>query len=399
MPVTPFRNMIYLATLPILGVYTRGHYQVEWAGDPFFYQNKMIRHLEKNRFLGGVVFGRSGERSSAALVSLSYPPHLTARDTLFRVASITKTAVAVVSLRLVEKGILPLHESIHTLLPTGEATERLKGITLHHLLSHRSGLRDTPAYQQALTKRQTFHHVLLQEGTVSDAQPGQEFRYSNFGYGLVGCLWESVMGKSMETIMQEELLLPLQMRGTLDGSTLSPEQVMPVERVHPYWSGREVRIPALGRHPLQGTDPLHRFGITAGSLYTDAVSLSKLLDVISPCPQASCPPLLSADSIRDMTSPHSHYGKISPTLSYGLGLTILKDPAISDEPIYGHQGYAYGCAHGMFIGANSGQQLISLNGGCSEARIGMMGRCSLALLRWAWQKEFPHWSEVNGTGT
>ena len=398
MPVTPFRNWLYRTILPLFGPSTRHQYRMAYLGAPLTSPEKLIEILVRHHVLGGVVRLAQGSSVSTAHASLENPHRQVTEDTLFRTASITKTAVSIVSLRLVEKGMLPLHESIHHLLPAGDGTHLLAGVTLHHLLSHRSGLQDTPAYLAGLQQGHSFHRVLTSPGTVSASKPGTTFSYSNFGYGLIGCLWEAVLKRSMAEIMAEELLIPLGMRGTLDGAALSDARVMAVARVLPYRPGHEVTIPWLGRKPLQGVDPELRYGITAGSLYTDATSLSRMLGMLQADGLFQNTPYLSASSVQNMTTPHSQYGKASPTMAYGLGLTLLNDPRIASEKIIGHQGYAYGCAHGMFYGATSGQQLISLNGGCSEARTGMLGLCSFDLLKWAWQAEFPGWRMQHGTG-
>ena len=163
---------------------------------------------------------------------------------------------------------------------------------------------------------------------------------------------------------------------------------MPVIRVLPYRPGSGLTLTELGKKPLDHPDPLRHYGHTAGSMYTDIISLHRMLR----CIRDGGSPVLSADSVSLMEQQHASYGTLSPSLSYGLGLLIIRDPALSSGRILGHQGFAYGCADGAFWEEETGWIMIMLNGGCSEARTGRLGLCNRDMLRWAFRKEIPLWN-------
>jgi hypothetical protein len=150
-------------------------------------------------------------------------------------------------------------------------------------------------------------------------------------------------------------------------------------------------VTPLGSIPLTEPDALRHFGHTAGALYTDAASLSTLLAMIAAGGIHQGERFLSETSAREMVRPHAVYGAISPTLSYGLGVLIIRDPALSEGRILGHQGFAYGCADGAFFEEDTGRTMVFLNGGCSEARAGRLGLCNRDLLRFAFRREMPGW--------
>ena len=170
------------------------------------------------------------------------------------------------------------------------------------------------------------------------------------------------------------------MNATLDGSKLTEDNVMPIARVLPYHSGQAVRIPPLGRTPLLRPDPLHHFGHTAGSLYTDISSLAVLLRFVMTDPR-----------LAEMKNVHAAYGKLDSRLFYGLGTFIIDDPSLSADRIIGHQGYAYGCVDGAFYEEDTGHMMIQLNGGASEARHGRLGILNQQALEYAFRKEIPSW--------
>ncbi len=162
---------------------------------------------------------------------------------------------------------------------------------------------------------------------------------------------------------------------------------MPVTRVLPYAVGKDVVITKLGSRPLLSPDPLRHYGHTAGSMYTDILSLQKLLDTLV----RDDADYLSAPMKAEIRRQHASYGSLSPTLSYGLGLLRIDDPSVSDSPVYGHQGFAYGCVDGAFWEENTGRSVIMLNGGAGEARTGRLGLLNRDILRWAFRKELPAW--------
>ena len=76
-----------------------------------------------------------------------------------------------------------------------------------------------------------------------------------------------------------------------------------------------------------------------------------------------------------------------------LFATYVRNSEFSDNIVYGHQGFAYGCVDGAFWDDRTKNMLITLNGGCSEARKGRLGMANRDFLHWAFRKELPSWSE------
>ena len=122
-------------------------------------------------------------------------------------------------------------------------------------------------------------------------------------------------------------------------------------------------------------------------MYTDVKSLQSLLHVLI----RNDNEYLSDRARSQMKREHASYGSLSPSLSYGLGLLRINDPYISRSIVYGHQGFAYGCADGAFWEDETGRIMITLNGGCSEARKGRLGLANRDFLNWAFRKELTEW--------
>lgn len=386
MPTTAQKNLVYRLALPFLAPSPRGKMSAAVQGRPVQDMAGYLKILARHHVMGSTLLIRDGEAESVVHVSVGGRiAHHADDTTLYRVASITKTAATLVVLRLCRRGLLTLDAPVSSILPG--FPER---ITVRMLLSHTSGLQDTAAYTACLQKGGTWQDVLAAPGAYT-GKPGESFSYSNFGFGMLGCLLEQLTGKPLSLVFEEELFAPLGMEATLDASSLDEGRVMPITRVLARRREADVRIPPLGRIPLTAPDPLRHFGHTAGSMYTNARSLSRMLTVIHQRGGIDGQQFLAADLINEMIRPHAEYGAISPRMSYGLGLIFQQDERLPDARIAGHQGYAYGCVDGAFLDLNTGRQVISLNGGASEARDGRMGLINQDVLRWALGKELPSW--------
>jgi len=386
MPSTPLKNMLYRAALPFFAPTPHKQMKHLETGKALthlpYYEHLLVKH----RVLGASLLLQDGEQTAQVHTSVYSPRHIASEDTMYRVASITKMATGLVTLMCVDEGLFTLDTPIRPLLPDTKNAAALDGITIRHLLSHTSGLCDTPEVEHALRNGYSYDQI-LNTFEIICSKPGERMEYCNFGFGLLGCILENVTGMCISELFRVKLFEPLGMRTTLDASTLDETLIMPISRVLPYKKGNDVTITKLGRVPLTTPDPLRHFGHTAGAMYTDAPSLARLLDLIGNGGVIDGKRLLSTEMMAEMT----HVQSSTPTRTYGLGLVILNRPAISEHRLLGHQGFAYGCVDGAFIEEGTGRKVIFLNGGASEAREGKLGLVNKDVLTWAFQKEFPEW--------
>lgn len=137
-------------------------------------------------------------------------------STNFRLASVSKQFTAASILILVERKKLSLDDRITKFFPEFPAYGI--EITVHHLLSHRSGLID---YEDVipvgttiqLSDRNALNLVRQQNKTYFP--PGSDFRYSNTGYALLSLIVESVSGNTYADFLKRNIFSPLQMTNTI----------------------------------------------------------------------------------------------------------------------------------------------------------------------------------------
>lgn len=167
--------------------------------------------------VGLALVDRKGVRwaGGVGLADVATGAHVTA-DTQFRVASVTKSFVALGVMRLVEQGRLDLARPLRELMPDVALTnawEPAAPITLAHALEHTTGFDDMRFNEywnaEGLAPRDTL--AINPRSRVARWRPGSRESYSNPGYTLAGHAIELATGESWEAWLGREVLRPLGM--------------------------------------------------------------------------------------------------------------------------------------------------------------------------------------------
>ncbi len=132
-------------------------------------------------------------------------------DTIFDAGSLTKQFVAAAALVLVEDGKLSLTEDIHAYVP--ELPEYKHKITIDHLLTHTSGIRDWTG-MMPLTARDDDALTMILRQRGLNFTPGEEWGYSNSGFVLMKEIIARVSGMSFNDFARTRLFEPLGMKST-----------------------------------------------------------------------------------------------------------------------------------------------------------------------------------------
>ncbi|MBM4417120.1 MAG: beta-lactamase family protein [Chloroflexi bacterium] len=169
----------------------------------------------------GVLDGGLGEVRGFGVNNREHPLPVDGR-TLFRIASISKTFVAMAILRLVEAGVLDLDRPIKRYLPDFRLRdlEAQENATLRHCLQHTGGWRgdvfDDPQ-DPASSGRGNDALARYVAGLAHAPQLtslGTVWSYNNAGFGIAGRVLEVTSGRPFESAIEDLLLEPLGMRHT-----------------------------------------------------------------------------------------------------------------------------------------------------------------------------------------
>jgi len=181
------------------------------------YSKKIEQLLEANvksakPFSGSILVARKGEiiyRGAFGFAGFKSGKRNTV-DSKYFIASITKVYTAVAILQLVEQKKIALNDKISKWLPEINGSDK---ITIHHLLTHSSGLRRN-------SHQDYDAEVIYQERLFSiknDSlmfQPGEKGRYANMGFYALTYILEAVSEMKIEDYFKKNIFIPANLNNT-----------------------------------------------------------------------------------------------------------------------------------------------------------------------------------------
>jgi CubicO group peptidase (beta-lactamase class C family) len=152
-------------------------------------------------------------------------------DTVFRIASMTKSITATCAMMLRDDGLLVLDDPVSKYVPQLKGlrppTRDSAPVTVRQLLTMSAGfVEDDPWADRHLSMSESEFSTLLEGGFPFDWAPGLVFEYSNLGYGVVGRVVREVAGKSAMDLATERLFRPLGMSNSVWEAAAVPTERM-----------------------------------------------------------------------------------------------------------------------------------------------------------------------------
>ena len=145
--------------------------------------------------------------------------------TVFRIASMTKSATALAVLKLRDAGKLSLEDPVVKWIPefasVASPTKDSEPIRVRHLLTHSAGFpEDNPWGDQQLHITDEQLTEWLRKGMPFSTAPGTAYEYSNYGFALAGRIIQNASGQPYRQYVEKEILAPLGM----SASTFEPSE-------------------------------------------------------------------------------------------------------------------------------------------------------------------------------
>lgn len=293
------------------------------------------------------------------------------RDTAYRVASISKTITSMIVMTLWDKGIVDLDRDIGNYLGFTVRNPHYQDIpvTLEHLMTHTSSISDKGTYLEAVESGKGYpalEDMLTPGKPAYDArnfysyEPGSpNYNYSNFGFGIIAAIVESVTGKRFSVYAREALFDPLNM----DASFL-PNYISDPERVANIY--RDGALSFSKATAFKGEERISRFPIgqlyllSQGNLYISAVDLARLMIALMEGGTCEGKRILSQEAV-NMINNGRFIGRRGNKM-VGLGLQVT-DTLVAGRRLRGHQGRAYGATNEMFYDITDKTGVVYLSNG------------------------------------
>lgn len=310
--------------------------------EPLFKQRANVANIPGVAF-GVVANGRLQNIKSFGIRELLTKSQVK-NDTVFRIASMTKSFCAAAVLQLRDAGKLRLDDEItkhvpeleHLELPTADSP----ALTIRHLLTMTAGIpQDDPWADRQLYRTDLEMSGFYQQGATFSAPPGTRFEYSNYSYMLLGRVITNVSGQPAMGYVTDYLLKPLEMLDTV-------------------WNASEVPADRLAKgyfwlDEAWQEDPILISGgdnVLFAGIFTTVADLAKWVNFfLSAWPARDEPEsgILKRSSLREMQQPLS---LISTSIeAHQLG----QPPKLAT----GHYGY------GLFVNHNGRYSTVGHGGG------------------------------------
>jgi CubicO group peptidase (beta-lactamase class C family) len=289
------------------------------------------------------------------------------KDTIFRIASMTKPICGVAMMMLWEEGKWKLTDRVDQHIPEfkglkvkakdGSLVDQVKPMTMAQLMSHTAGFGVNADYEG-----QAFGQGDLQ-GMIDKlaklplyTQPGTAWDYGPV-VNIQGYVVEKLSGMTLDKFLADRLSGPLGMVDT--GFWVAPEKAGRVAKVNTYKDGKIVQAPTQG-------DPTRKPTLLSGSggLLSTTEDYWRFAQMVGNGGQANGKRYLKAATVKlmrtDVLQPGvmvDLYGPNQPGIGFGLDFAVLEDPAAAKSP-QGLDSFYWGGAFGTWFWIDPTNDLV-----------------------------------------
>lgn len=285
----------------------------------------------------------NGEYLDTASLGYSFNKNAISAKNRFCIGSCTKMFTAVTVLKLQEKGLLSIDDSIYHYIPKHNFIDST--ITIKQLLNHTSGLteilKDGFQNEPFINPQGDYSdRILYSKIDTIDFEKGSRYRYCNTNYFLLAKIIEKVTDKSWEMNIQELIINPLDLKNTFPYHSNTINNL-----AHPIIDGQDLhQTPKLANNKLsQGS----------GNIVSDLLDLNTFIRAL-----LIDKTLLNKNSIELMTS----FFEYKDTKT-GLGLFENK---YGDRVMLGHTGLQISYISYVFADPKTGESIIVLNNNAND---------------------------------
>jgi CubicO group peptidase (beta-lactamase class C family) len=265
-------------------------------------------------------------------------------NTLYGVGSCTKSFTALAIMQLMEQGKLSVHDPVKEHLPEFKVGKEENPITIHHLLTHSSGMPDLGGADVEIVRHlgvdekwvpfSSFEDLMLHVNGAKDevaAEPGKRFFYLNEGYELLGMIVERISQIRYEHYVRDRILRPLKMsRSTFVREEFEKDS----DVMTPYFmdkkDGSVVATPTV--HPID------RLSYADGGLVSSVIELTNYLIANMSHGVFEGTNLLDSALLQEMHKPHvqANFASLFGKMWYGYGWHM--EDGFFGHMLVGHSG-------------------------------------------------------------
>lgn len=293
---------------------------------------ELDKYLEQatanDAFSGAVLIARNGQPIFKKAYGMSNKSNSTPNnvETKFDLGSMNKMFTAVAIAQLAERGKLSFNDTIGKLLPDYPNKAVADKVTIHHLLTHTSGMGSyfNEKFMANLNNMKTVADYLpLFVNDPLAFEPGTRWQYSNSGFTVLGLIIEKISGQSYYDYVKQHIFKPA---GMMNTDSYERDKDIPNLAIGYTKAGENGRLdPSAARRPNTPMRPLK--GSPAGGGY------STLEDLLRFSVALHDHKLLSQKYTEIITTGKVETGAPGRKYAYGFG-----DDLSNGRHIVGHNG-------------------------------------------------------------
>ena len=268
-------------------------------------------------------------------------------NTIFRIASISKSFVATAIMTLVDAGKLTLDTDASTLLnfPLRTPNHPDNPITVGMLLSHTSSINDSEGYYISYDCINPVTNPNWRK-CYNTYAPGTGYEYCNLNFNLLGIIIEKLSGERFDHYVEHHILNPLEITGSFCVNSVDRNRCAMLYA----WDGKQFEAQPQAYKIIDNLDDYQMEVTTvrmspAGGMKITAPDLAKymLMHMNYGKSPINSKRIISQSSAKAMQADHT------PTAEhYGLALEKT-DEYVNGVKLTGHTGGAYGLTSAMFF--------------------------------------------------
>ncbi len=284
------------------------------------------------------------------------------KDTIFAIMSMTKPIASFALMMLFEEGHFLLTDPVSKWLPEFADVKLAGGIsvgrpiTIRHALTHTTGLSrpPSPSRQMSALPKNVVEFITLAARLPLHFRPGDQWEYG-ISTDLVAALVEKILGQSLDVFLRERIFDPLEMSDT----HYHVPQAKSGRIATLYTRGEEGKI--VPRQKESGLMPRTVFRGAHG-LSSTAADYYRFHQMILSGGEFRGVRLASPKTIDLMIS--NHTGDLlvrprGPGYGFGLGYSVLTDPAKAREPL-SPGSFGWGGAYGTYFFVDPQEDLLGI---------------------------------------
>jgi CubicO group peptidase (beta-lactamase class C family) len=284
------------------------------------------------------------------------------KDTVFRIASITKTFTAIAVMQLWEQGLVDLDAPANDYLRAYKLVPAKAGFrpaTARHLLTHTAGIREVLHLPGLLRMRDLGETVQLDRPVPPlseyyggrlryDAEPGTRFMYTNHGFATLGQIVEDVSGMPLDRYFREHIFDPLGMANT---------DLVRSDRVNAHLAtGYELRT-----HGAEPVTDYELIPVGAGGIFSTPRDMARYLVALLGGGANEHGSMLKPGTLATMFEPHY---QADPRLA-GMGLAFFR-ANLGGHLALEHDGILPGFDSQIFLAPNDGVGVMAFANGAKR---------------------------------